>query len=176
MLTQSRLKEVLDYNSETGVFSWLSTRNGRAVEGEIAGRLHSGGYWRIDIDGYTYYAHRLAWLYVNGYFPENVIDHIDRNKLNNTIINLRESTTQCNIRNSKLNCNNVSGVNGVFKYRGGWQAKIKIERRGIYLGTHECFLEAVCHRLAAEQAVDWNGCDSSSSAYLFVKKNIRGLT
>lgn len=109
------------------------------------------------------------WHY--GYMPENGLDHRDRNPRNNRIDNLREATQSCNMRNTNLQRNNTSGVRGVSwsKRAKMWQAKIKIQRRQIGLGYSKCFLEAVCLRFAAEQCVDWDLCDSSSSARLFVE-------
>lgn len=112
-LTYERLNEPLDYNPETGEFIWKSPNNRRVRVGAVAGTLGHMGYCIITIDGKHYRAHRLAWLYVNGYTPENGVDHINRVKNDNRICNLREVSQQCNIRNSKRACTNTSGVCGV---------------------------------------------------------------
>lgn len=171
MLSQEKLKENLHYNKNTGQFKWRVTRGSQAKKGNIAGSNHHNGYKAICILGKRYYIHRLAWLYIKGYFPENNIDHIDQNKSNNKITNLRETSNQCNARNSGNPSTNTSGVKGVtwFKRHKKWQAKITVKQKQIHLGFHISFLEAVAHRLAAEQAEDWAGCDSHSPAYQYMQ-------
>lgn len=169
-ITQKRLKELLRYNPSTGIFTQLVSRGGTAIAGSVAGSKNTQGYLQIQIDGTIYLSHRLAWLYVHGYFPEHQIDHIDRSRDNNRISNLREVTRTCNLRNTGNYRHNTSGVKGVcwVEERGKWKAQIMIDRKTIYLGNHNTKIEAVCHRLAAEQAENWHGCDSSSPAYKFV--------
>ena len=76
-LTQSRLKELLHYNPETGIFTWLVSKKGVKI-GNIAGSVNSIGYRYISVDRILYKASRLAWLFIEGYFPENDVDHINR--------------------------------------------------------------------------------------------------
>lgn len=175
MITQGRLKQLLTYNRNTGIFIWNKTVS-RTIKGTIAGHTGKRGYSRIGINGILYYAHRLAWLYEYGYTPENPLDHINRNKLDNRIKNLREVSIQCNLRNTKVFKNNTSGVTGVYWFPRDscWVATIYINMRAIHLGRSKDFTEAVCHRLAAEQAENWSGCDSSSPAYQYVRDNIQG--
>ena len=127
------------------------------------------------IDGRPHKAHRLAWLYVYGYLPEGRLDHIDRIKDNNRIANLREAGQQCNRRNTGNPNNNTSGVKGVYWFNRDkvWRASIRINGKYIYLGRHNDFEEAVCHRFAAEQAEGWSGCDKSSPAYQYVMEMLR---
>ena len=110
-LTQSRLKELLHYNPNTGIFTWLKKRRYWIV-GRKAGHLNVFGYISIRVDGKLYQAHRLAILYTDGYFPETGVDHIDRNKQNNKRANLREAGKQCNARNSGVCNRNTSGITG----------------------------------------------------------------
>jgi len=169
-LTQERLKERLSYDKKTGVFRWrVST--GSISAGGLAGCINGAGYNIIQIDGVLYRANRLAFLYVEGYFPENGVDHIDRDTVNNRWDNLREVSHQCNLRNAKLSKSNTSGVKGVYYHnaRKKHVACIRVSRKLIYLGSFNDFDEAVCARLAAEQAENWAGCDSHSPAYLHVK-------
>jgi hypothetical protein len=174
MLTQNELKEILNYNSDTGIFTRRKNTGRRYKKGEITGNLNNG-YVQIMIKGKQYLAHRLAWLYVYGYFPENFVDHKDRIKHHNWIDNLREVTNQCNIRNVGNYKNNTSGVKGIsyYKNRNRWVANIFINGKRIDLRFCKSFDEAVCYRLAAEQCVNWEGCDSNSPAYQYVKKNIQ---
>ena len=91
-LTQKKVKQYLNYDPLTGEFTWIVHR--RCLKaGSVAGCLYRG-YTSIRISGKQYYAHRLAWLYVYGYFPEHQIDHIDRNPSNNRINNLRHASSQ----------------------------------------------------------------------------------
>lgn len=94
MITQERLKQVLRYDPETGTF----TRIRKGVNPKV-GSINSWGYLLIRVDGRSYLAHRLAWLYVNGKFPSGQIDHVDRNKLNNRIDNLRDVNDSDNKQN-----------------------------------------------------------------------------
>jgi hypothetical protein len=89
-LTQERLKELLDYSPETGEFVWKIQRK-RIEAGTVAGCLTQQGYWQISISDVSYRAHRLAWLYVYGEWPERglVVDHINRIPTDNRIANLR---------------------------------------------------------------------------------------
>lgn len=171
MITQEKLSQNLDYNPETGIFRWKISI-GAVKKGDIAGYKRLDGYCAIKIERKTYKAHRLAWLYVYGYFPENEIDHINRIKNDNRICNLREVSHQCNMRNSKKPKNNTSGVKGISWYKKiqKWEARIKINRKTKHLGKYKDFDDAVCARLAAEQCVDWSGCDSSSPAFQYVQK------
>lgn len=91
ILTAERLRELLTYDPETGEFRWRYTRGCRA-RGQIAGTVTCLGYLTIAIDGRKYKAHRLAWLHVHGEWPYPEIDHINRIKLDNRLVNLRRAT------------------------------------------------------------------------------------
>lgn len=134
MLTQERLREVLSYDSDTGVFVWRVQR-GKARVGSVAKTLNSSGYLKIGIDGCEYLSHRLAWLYVYGQMPENEIDHINGARLDNRIANLRSVTAYLNSRNAARYSNNTTGVNGVSKYKGKYRAYIEGTTRRICLGV-----------------------------------------
>lgn len=164
----------MKYDPETGVFTWKYSGIGVKL-GSVAGSQDEYGYVRIGVDCHRYKAHRLAWLYVKGYFPEHGLDHRDRIKHHNWIDNLREVTQVCNLRNTGNRVDNTSGCKGVwlFNSTNKWVAEIMVNGIKITLGHHISFSEAVCHRLAAEQAEDWDGCDSSSPAYQYVRDNIQ---
>ncbi len=168
-LTQERVKELFDYRGD-GVLVRRVTVCNCARVGDLAGSLHCDGYLQVQIDGPSYLAHRIIWLWHKGYLPEHGLDHIDRNKLNNRIDNPREVGRQCNIRNTGNGKRNSSGIKGVCWDRTAdkWISQIMINRKQIKLGYHSDFTEAVAHRLAAEQAENWQGCDSSSPAYQFI--------
>lgn len=174
MLTQEKLKELLHYDPELGVFTNIIDR-GRAKIGRIAGGLSkpNSGYLRIIIiDNIQYFNHSLAFLYMEGYFPENDVDHIDQNKTNNKWTNLREVSRVCNMRNTGNRSTNKSGVKGVCLLQSinRWLSYIAINGKNRNLGKHKDFDEAVCHRLAGEQCLNWSGCNSSSPAFQYVQK------
>lgn len=175
-LSHKELLRQLMYNPWTGIFYWkINTSNNSIKAYSIAGSKKTNGRITIKINSKPYYAHRLARFYVDGYMSENVIDHKDRVPYHNWISNLREVSGQCNQRNTKSRKDNTSGVKGVYadKYSGKWTAAVRVNNKSKYLGIHKDFDEAVCHRLAAEQCLDWEGCDSNSPAYLYVKENIQ---
>lgn len=142
-LTADRLREVLDYDRETGVFTWLESR-GRVRAGVTAGAVDSKGHLRIRIDGQLYGAHRLAWLYMKGHWPELEIDHRDTNKLNNRWSNLREATPTQNRCNRVAQANSSSGVKGVWwhKATGKWRSAIRVRGAVTHLGLFTSIDEA----------------------------------
>lgn len=146
------LRQLFDYNPDTGLFTRTVTKNSNAKIGDIAGSVTDGGYITISIGGEVFRAHRLAWLYMYGEFPKNEIDHINHNRADNRICNLRDVTRKENGKNRALSKNNKSGVCGVSWYKAGnkWQAGIKIDHRRIHLGHFTKFHEAVNARKNAE--------------------------
>ena len=175
-LTYERLKELLHYDPLTGDFTNKITRGTWAVEGGTAGHRRKNGYIEIRISGKAHLAHRLAWLYMEGFFPKNIgVDHIDRNPSNNRWNNLRLVSQQCNLRNCGLRKDNNSGVKGVYwdGRRKKWQAEINLSGKHRHLGRYEDFDDAVLARLAGEQALSWEGCDSSSPAYKYVQRLLK---
>ena len=144
MITQEHLKEILEYNIETGVLNWKEKRNSRALKGSRAGGLHPNGSIVIGINGKYYLAHRLAWLYVYGEFPKKNIDHINHNRTDNRIKNLRDVNNTENLRNCGLSCKNTSGYSGVSysKTRRKWIASVKYNQKSIYIGGYDTPEEA----------------------------------
>lgn len=155
-LTQQRLKEVLHYDSDSGVFTWAVTRT-KAVKGKVAGNIDSHGYWIIGIDGVRYAAHRLVWMYVHGFFPEEV-DHINHSRTDNRLINLRETDRSGNAKNISKPLNNVSGIMGVSwtKRIGKRKSKWEVRACGKFLGYFDDFFEAVCKRKSAELKLNFH--------------------
>ena len=150
-MTQAQLKEILDYNPDTGVFTWLISRGPRPA-GSVAGVVKRSGYVTIGVHGKTYLAHRLAWLYVHGEFPVDQIDHVNREKADNRIKNLRPSTQSENLQNMSKPCTNTSGIVGVIwcKQTSKWRAQIQLNRRMIHIGRFETIEEAAAARAAAK--------------------------
>lgn len=152
ILTQSRLKELLDYNPDTGIFIWRIHKP-PIIVGREAGNKSPIGYMRINVDVKSYYAHRLAWLYVYGHLPENEIDHINHDRSDNRIANLR-SVTHCeNHKNVSMQKSNKSGVVGVcwVQSRGKWMAQMTARGKHMYLGIFDAFDDAVKARKMAEK-------------------------
>lgn len=132
------------------------------------------GYLTVKIEGHMELIHRIIYAMHHDYMPENFLDHINRDRKDNRISNLREVSNRCNLRNAKQRVTNSSGIQGVVWYTRDrkWQAQIVVNSKHKYLGLYEDFADAVCARLAAEQCLSWEGCDSSSSAYRYVQTNI----
>jgi len=149
MLTQELLKHYLHYDELNGVFTWKFNRRGINA-GEVAGHF-SKRYVAISVNSRLYYAHRLAWLYVYGSFPKGQIDHINRNKLDNRIVNLRDIEPMENQKNMCLRKNNSSGFNGVYfcRNRKKFVAQITINRKTISLGAFENVEDAINVRKVA---------------------------
>lgn len=137
MLTQERLKELLHYDPDTGIFTNLTQRSSSCLIGTVAGSEYSNGYIYIQLGRKRYRAHRFAWLYVYGEFPEKLLDHINEIKDDNRIINLRLATHQQNKQNiSSPNITNTSGFIGVSwrKDHKKWAARIMVNGRQKHLG------------------------------------------
>lgn len=146
MITVERAKEVLHYDPETGIFRWLvDVWGGRYHNvcviraGDVAGTKNGTGYYYITADGYRMRAHRLAWLMVYGRMPKALIDHIDGDKTNNRISNLREATKSQNGFNRGPERGNVSGFKGVYwcSQKRKWQAEMRVRGKRKHLGFHD---------------------------------------
>jgi hypothetical protein len=135
MITQQQLKDHLSYDPKTGIFTRVKN-TARYKAGSILGTKHSTGYVVIRIEDKLYKAHRLAWLYVYGQFPELRIDHINRDGLDNRLSNLRLATSKENSENRSVGRNNKSGHPGVdwSKKLKKWRARITVNYKGIHLG------------------------------------------
>jgi hypothetical protein len=135
-LTQFKLKEILYYDKKTGNFFWNVRKKYGLKIGAIAGQKTVQGYIDIQIDKFKYKAHRLAWLYCYGKFPEKNIDHINKIRNDNSIKNLREANHSENGQNRKLNKSNTSGFRNVSynKSLKKWYASIRLNNKIVYSG------------------------------------------
>jgi len=132
-LTQAELRELLHYDPATGIFRWLVDRKGTAKAGTVAGMLDANGYVRIYVKNKPYRANRLAWFYMTGEWPSDMVDHEDRDRANNRWKNLREATRGQNRANSRPNCNGL-GLKGVKRKGRKFEAQINFKGEKIYLG------------------------------------------
>lgn len=138
-LSAERLREILDYDQHTGVFTWKVMLAHRRKPGTVAGNL-THGYIEIGINNRSYRAHRLAWLHVYGEWPAGDIDHIDGNRVNNAIANLRDVTNQTNAQNR----HEISSSKLTSQYLGVtwnsanqcWMAQIKCNGKNRYIGQY----------------------------------------
>jgi hypothetical protein len=152
MITLERLLCVLNYDKESGVFTWKK-RRGRCSAGAIAGSPAVGGYIKIRIDRKDYQAHRLAWLYVYGGLPESSIDHINRCPSDNRISNLRAASLAENQQNRNVSSNNKSGYTGVYfdETSKKWKAFITLESKTLHLGCFASKSDAIIARQKAKE-------------------------
>jgi len=152
ILTQARLKELMAYDPETGVFVRIKDiKRGGAKAGDIPGYYDAHRYRILTVDGQQHKAHRLAFLYMTGNLPIDEVDHINRVKDDNSWANLRNSSRRENVINTGLSKNNNSGHTGVGLHRGRWRARICVERRSISLGYHDTKDGAIEARKEAEK-------------------------
>jgi len=150
-ITLERLKELVEYSPETGLFLWRVQMNSAAPVGSIAGTVRPDGYRGIRIDKRHYFAHRLAWFYVHGEWPALYLDHINCDRADNRIKNLRVATRSQNHANVGRRSHNTSGFKGVTWHKRDrhWRSQIKHAGTLHHLGSfsdpalaHEAYCRA----------------------------------
>lgn len=181
-LTQERVKELFDYDPESGILTRAKDALGhngcvRAKRGSVVGTLNtSTGYIQTVVDGLHIYTHRVAWIWMTGYSPEHQIDHINRIRTDNRWCNLREVNQSCNNINCIIRSDNTSGVKGVGRFRDShWRARIHLGEREFHLGIYTDLVDAVAARLAAEQCSSIHIYDETSTAYLYMQNYLQEL-
>jgi hypothetical protein len=144
--TPERLRELMDYNPDTGEFTWLRGR-ARTARGTVAGHRCPDGYISIKIDREPNLAHRLAWLYMTGEWPSNDLDHRDLNRSNNAWSNLRLASPSLNQANTTKRERNTTGYKGVVYWpkRGKWSSSIMVRGKRMFLGMFDSAAEAHWH-------------------------------
>jgi hypothetical protein len=157
MLTQEYIKTLLEYSQETGEFTWKVRRGGNANAGTVAGTKHANGYIEIKIGDQSFRAHRLAFLYVNGDWPKDEVDHINHIRNDNRWINLRQATTSENRSNVPIRKDNKSGYKGVHWHKGymSWVASIRKNGKRHQIGRYK-------------------NIDDAAAAYMEASKNMHG--
>jgi hypothetical protein len=159
-LTQARLKELLHYDPETGLFTWRVTLGSRAKAGALAGSFCCDTkYIKIRIKGMLYYAHRLAFIYMTGALPLDQIDHINAIRHDNRWSNIREATSAQNKQNRKIarRDNKSTGVLGVSRNCKRFQAKIKTNGNVVCLGTFDTTEQASAAYIEAKRKFHTHG-------------------
>lgn len=152
MITQKYLQSILEYNPDTGIFTWKIDVDNNVKYGNTAGNVNNKGYMRIAINKKSYLAHRLAWLYVYGEFPLEQIDHTNHDRTDNRIDNLRCVSNQENAMNASKRKDNKSGTVGVSWYNryNKWVVQIKANNKRIHLGYFTDINDAIAARKQAE--------------------------
>jgi hypothetical protein len=153
-LTAERLREVLYYDPETGVFTWIakSSSRGNNRVGSIAGDIKPSGYRFIGIDNHRYRAHRLACLYMTNEWPKGEVDHKNGDEGDNRFCNLRDATPSQNKMNTRMRADNKSGFKGVSwsAQNRKWMASIRVNGKTLYIGCFDRREHAAnCYHAAA---------------------------
>jgi hypothetical protein len=139
----NKIKELVEYYPDTGIIKWRVNRKGPAKAGMVAGAKHGRGYIILAVDNVSYLAHRLAWAIHYGSISEDMqIDHINGDRSDNRICNLRIATHAENCRNSRARKHNKSGIKGVRKMRSKWSSRLRINGKEIWLGSYNTPEEA----------------------------------
>lgn len=157
LCTAEELRHCLQYSPDTGVFCWVNPVTNAIKSGDVAGSYDVHGYRNINVLGKKYKAHRLAWLYVYGEWPVSQIDHINGQRDDNRISNLRVATRSQNQANQGLRADNRTGFKGISLNRqtNRWFARIKHQNKTRYLGHFDTPEEA--HAAYSDMAHRLNG-------------------
>lgn len=153
LITQDYVQSLLTYNPNTGELRNAVDRNTRAPKNALAGSLTTDGYISVQLCGKKYQAHRLIWLYVTGEWPQQEIDHINRNRSDNRWVNLRVVTRLENSRNTNGHTKSKSGVKGVAYVSSlkKWQVQMRVCGKTHYIGVYDTICEAANARADAER-------------------------
>lgn len=158
-LSQKEVIELFDYKEDTGVFLRKLTRSPNAVAGDVAGSPDKHGYLTIYINGKSYKAHRLAWLYVYGEWPTKHIDHINGVKFDNRISNLRDVSVATNLQNINTiqmrhnKYGSEAGLLGVIPHKGRWRVQFKVNGKHVHVGVFNSPKEANAAYMAKRKEI-----------------------
>lgn len=156
-ITREEALQLIEPDFVTGKLYWKVRRGGSAVKGGEVGSLVNG-YMKVNLKGKSYPVHRIVWLLAHGEHADRLIDHINGDKLDNRLCNLRLVTKAENAKNRRPTKGSKSGLNGVVwrNDNSKWRAFIRWNNRLEHLGSYEDFFEAVCARKAAEVRYAYN--------------------
>lgn len=145
------IQDYIGYDPISGRLYWKINR-GNVKAGSSAGTLHPDGYLVVRFQKKPYQGHRLAWFLHHGKWPEGTLDHINHNRSDNSLANLRDVPQSVNQKNKSKSTRNTSGVTGVCfsKSRGKWYALITVDLKRIHIGYYDTLEEAALERLEAE--------------------------
>ena len=151
-LTQEQLMGMFDYDSGKGLLLRRCFSSGLFTGRKAVGSPGKSGYRYVEILGVTYLEHRLIWIYLKGTCPVDQLDHINKNRCDNRIENLRETDNSGNQRNTRLRKSNKTGIMGVHARSDNnkWSVRINHSGRRYSLGSFSDFFEACCARKSAE--------------------------
>ena len=158
--TQYMIRKYFVYDPNTGELCWKLRANKASVIGNsvgtVVGTLPDAGYVTIGFFGKQYFAHRLIWLYVHGEWPEKQIDHINHDRTDNRICNLRMVSHYTNMKNKALYTTNCSGYSGVEPHGKNWKARIGVNGTKVLLGVFSTYNEAVAAKQAGEKLLEYH--------------------
>lgn len=157
-ITHERLLQVIDYDPDTGIFTWRAAPSATRRAGEVAGCINKHlKCILIGIDNHRYYGHHIAWFYVHGEWPEDEIDHRNSDRLDNRILNLRQADRSQNLANRRCGRlrGNAAGYKGVEKHRHRWAARIRMYGVRKFLGDFDTPEEA--HAAYCKTAAEMHG-------------------
>lgn len=153
-ITQEELKKLVHYDPETGVFTRRIRTSNRVKVGEVMGCSEpKHGYLLGRLHNHLYLMHRLAWMYVYGKFPDDLIDHVNGVPWDNRITNLREASRGGNSQNLIKHKDNSSGYLGVYwsKAANKYVARICVKGKGYHLGCFVCPKQAYAAYRSAKE-------------------------
>ncbi len=158
MITQSQLKDAVQYDEDEGLFYWVKPTGKRVQPGQLAGSVNNHGRYVLGINGCAYLQSRLVWLFVHGSMPVGDIDHIDGDPTNNRLKNLRDVPHQENMKNMPRRLDNKSGHSGICwdKSRGKWRVQIDIDGMKTTIGRFADKENAVNARKEAESTYGYH--------------------
>jgi len=153
-VTQELLRKLFDYNPETGELSRLVTRGSRGPKGAVVGCLNVHGYLVTRLNGKLYQNQRLIWMWVHGHWPLGVMDHINHVTTDNRLANLRDVPQAINAQNrAGPQKDNQCGYLGVIRRGNSFRARVKLNRKMIYVGTYATPEEAHAAYVAKKREV-----------------------
>lgn len=151
-LTQERLKELLDYDTETGLFTRKISLTGSVKEGDIAGSIMNTGYIEVSVDGQRWLGHRLAFLFMEGSVPKYV-DHVNGDRADNSWSNLRACTRSQNMFNCTVRKHSSTGIKNVGLHKKSGLYNVRIKIKGV-VKSFGYYKDIELAELVAEEARD----------------------